>query len=108
MTEQLKNIGPDLLEQDGAETKVCATEHDEIIPQAKKIVKRANWLKDFHVQKGLKSSEIVETIRPLCPGFDKPLLAKCENPDRYGIQLSQKAMKLLKDTFGGNDDAGSA
>ena len=83
-------------------------EHDEMIPQAKKTVKRANWLKDFHVRKGLKAGEIVEAIRPLCSGFDKTLLTKCENPDRYGIQLSQKAMNALKETFGGNDDAGSA
>ena len=43
------------------------------------------------------AAEIVELIRPLCPGFDKPLLVKCENPEKYGIQLSQKAMRRLKE-----------
>lgn len=104
VTDRPKKKGPGLREQDGAEKKVCATEHGKIIPRTKGTVKRANWLKDFHVRKGLKSTEIVETIRPLFPGFDKTLLSKCENPDLYGIQLSQKAMMRLKETFGGNDD----
>ena len=97
-----KKLG--LLEQDRAETGVHEVKHGKIIPRTSRTVKRANWLKDFHVRKGLKGSEIVETIRPFCPGFDKMLLSKCENPDRYGIQLSQRAMKALKDAYGGNDD----
>ena len=49
------------------------------------------------MRSGLTSAEIVELIRPLCPGFDKPLLVKCENPDKYGTQLSAKAVRLLKE-----------
>lgn len=89
--------GPGLLEQDGAGNVSHTKEHDEMITQAKKTVKRANWLKEFHVRSGLTSAEIVELIRPLCPGFDKPLLVKCENPDKYGTQLSAKAVRLLKE-----------
>lgn len=106
VTDRLKKNGPGLLEQDGAEKKVHTAEHAEIIPRTKKTVKRTNWLKDFHMRKRLKPGEIVETVRLLFPGFDKPLLSKCENPERYGVQLSQKAIRLLKDTFGGDDDAG--
>ncbi|MBR6030117.1 MAG: hypothetical protein IKP40_13620 [Clostridia bacterium] len=98
MPEQQQKKGPGLLEQGGAK-RAQTTMHDEMIPQAKKTVKRANWLKEFHVQSGLSSAEIVELIRPLFPGFDKPLLVKCENPDKYGIQLSQKAMRRLKEAM---------
>lgn len=87
---------PGLLEQDGAES-VQTTKHEEMITRRKPNVKRANWLKEFHVRSGLTSAEIVELIRPLCPGFDKPLLVKCENPDKYGTQLSAKAVRLLKE-----------
>lgn len=96
MSDTQKKKCPGLLEQDGAE---CAqsNQHDEIITPNRQAVKpRANWLREFHVRSGLKSAEIIELIRPLCPGFDKTLLAKCENPDRYGIQISQKVIKHLK------------
>ena len=98
MAEGPKSKGPGLLEQDGAESvqKCANSQHGEMIPQARQAVKRANWLRDFHVQSGMKSAEIVELIRPSFPGFDKSLLAKCENPEKYGVQLSRKAMNLLK------------
>lgn len=105
VAERLKNKKPGLREQTEAVKGVPEAKHEKIIPRSKETVKRANWLKDFHVRSGLKAGEIVEAIRPLFPGFDKTLLTKCENPDRYGIQLSQRAMKLLKKTLGGNDDA---
>ena len=91
MSERKK---PGLLEQNRAD--VQTTKHDESIPQPKQTVKRANWLKAFHVRTDLTSAEIVETIRLLFPGFDKSLLSKCESPERYGIQLTQRAMHLLK------------
>ena len=96
MAEKPKNKSPDLREQDGAARPDQSQEHAEMIPQASGAVKRANWLREFHVRSGLKSAELVELIRPLCPGFDKSLLVKCENPDRYGVQLSQRVIRLLK------------
>ena len=94
MKNRPKNKGPGLLQQDGA-MNVQEKKHDEMIALPNRSVK-ANWLRDFHVQSGMKSAEIVELIRPSFPGFDKSLLAKCENPEKYGVQLSRKAMNLLK------------
>lgn len=92
-----KKEGPGLLEQDGAES-VQTTKHEERIPHGGATVKRrANWLKDFHVRSKLTSAEIVELVRPLCKGFDKPLLAKCENPEKYGVQISNKVIRYLKE-----------
>lgn len=99
---------PGLLEQDGANDVRHTKEHDEMITQAKKTVKRANWLREFHVRSGMTSAEIVELIRPLCPGFDKPLLVKCENPDKYGVQLSGKAIRRLKEYEEANKHDGPA
>ena len=91
-----KNKSPGLLEQDGAKDVRHAKEHAERISKSRLSVKRANWLREFHVRSGLTSREIVELIRPLCPGFDKPLLVKCENPEKYGIQLCQRVIRRLK------------
>ena len=73
-----KNKKPGLLEQNRAKSN----KHDERIAQEQQAVKGANWLKDFHVRSGLSGAEMVELIRPLCSGFDKTLLAKCENPEK--------------------------
>ena len=81
----------------GGAAKPYRNEHDVIISRVTRSVKRANWLKDFHTRNGLKSTEMVELIRPLCPGFDKQLLSKAENPEKYGVQLSQRVIKRLKE-----------
>lgn len=99
-----KQEGPGLLEQDGARNVSHTKEHDEMITQAKKTVKRANWLKEFHVRSGLTSAEIVELIRHLCPGFDRSLLTKCADPERYGVQLSRRVINQLKRLEGGTPD----
>ena len=83
---------PGLLEQDRAD----GNKHDKTLSQKTDSVK-ANWLEDFracHPQ--IKGTEIVEAVRVLCPGFDKTLLSKCLSPDRYGIQLSTRAVKALE------------
>ena len=67
----------------------------EIIPQTKRPVK-ANWLRDYRARRNLSAGEIVELVRPLCPGFDRTLLTKCEHPERYGIQLSPRVINRLK------------
>lgn len=83
----------------GGAAKPYRNEHDPMIPRVTRSVKskRANWLKDFHTRNGLKSTEMVELIRSLCPGFDKQLLSKAENPEKYGVQLSQRVIKRLKE-----------
>ena len=74
--------------------------HDEILSQKEASVNTANWLKDFRASHPkLQGTEIVEAVRILFPGFDKTLLSKCMNPEKYGIQLSQEVMERLKSTF---------
>lgn len=39
--------------------------------------------------------EAVNVVRELHPWFDKPLLCKCENSDRYGVRLVDDALEAL-------------
>lgn len=74
--------------------------HDKILSQNRASVNMANWLKDFRAaHPKLQGNEIVEAVRILFPGFDKTLLSKCMNPEKYGIQLSQEVMERLKSIF---------
>ena len=96
--ERVKNKSPGSVPADQGSTEAndVAPNHTEIVSRTGKPVK-ANWLRAFHVRSGLTAGEIVELIRPLYPSFDKTLLVKCENPEKYGIRLSQRAIRQLKE-----------
>ncbi len=82
----------------------CEPHHStEMIPQARRPVK-ANWLRDYRARCDLSAGEIVELIRSLCPGFDRTLLTKCSDPERYGVQLSRRVINQLKRMEGGKPD----
>lgn len=42
----------------------------------------------------MTTRETVQAIKAEYPGFDRPLLVKVDNPDRYGIQLVKRAQEL--------------
>ncbi|MDO4175801.1 MAG: hypothetical protein Q4D42_13665 [Eubacteriales bacterium] len=39
-------------------------------------------------------------VKKQYPGFDKSLLSKCTNSQKYGVQLVPEAMKILLKRFG--------
>ena len=56
-------------------------------------------VKQFREEHGISQSEAVRVIRDVHPGMDKHLLCKAENPDRYGIRLTNSAEQALEDAF---------
>lgn len=83
-----------LLEQDRAQIKKPET----IIPNSAKKV-NAGWLVEFRAANKLKPADIISALRRIYPSFDKFLCSKVENPEKYGIQLTQEAQDFLQITF---------
>ena len=59
----------------------------------------ADELKELRLKMKLPGRELVDTIRPIYPKFDKTVLSKCENGDVYGVQLRRDAMNALYEKF---------
>ena len=80
------------------------SKHDEILSQNGASVNMANWLRDFRAaHPKMQGTKIIETVRLLFPGFDKTLYSKASSPEKYGICLTAEAIKLLEDTFEGEE-----
>lgn len=47
-----------------------------------------------------ENAEMVALVKKAYPGFDKSLLSKCSNSERYGVELVPEAMKILLKRFG--------
>lgn len=47
-----------------------------------------------------ENAEMVALVKKSYPGFDKSLLSKCSNSERYGVELIPEAMKILLERFG--------
>lgn len=47
-----------------------------------------------------ENAEMVALVKKSYPGFDKTLLSKCSNSERYGVELIPEAMKILLERFG--------
>lgn len=52
-------------------------------------------LKEIREKSGAKAREIAEVIKTEYAGFDRPLLSKAEQPEKYGICLIPKAEALV-------------
>ncbi|MDO4175778.1 MAG: hypothetical protein Q4D42_13550 [Eubacteriales bacterium] len=46
------------------------------------------------------NAEMILLVKKQYPGFDKSLLSKCTNSQKYGVQLVPEAMKILLKRFG--------
>lgn len=47
-----------------------------------------------------ENAEMILLVKKQYPGFDKSLLSKCSNSERYGIELVPEAMAILLKRFG--------
>lgn len=56
-------------------------------------------VKTFRAERGISQPDAVRVIREIHPGMDKHLLSKVENPDRYGVRLTNSAEQALEDAF---------
>lgn len=45
----------------------------------------------------LSYDEMVEAVRPVYPGMDKPLLSKAMNTGKYGVALTIRAVNIILD-----------
>ena len=60
---------------------------------------KPNPLKNLRETKKLAARDMVDTVRELFPKYDKSLQAKCENGDKYGVDLKPQAMDALLAKF---------
>lgn len=56
-------------------------------------------VKNFREQHGISQRDAVNVIREQFAGFDKYLLSKVENPDKYGVRLVNSAEQALVDAY---------
>lgn len=72
------------------------------VPQKVEVVKsewsRAAQLQWLFLHCGT-SRELVEEIQKIYPKFDKTVLCKAKNPDAYGVEICDKALKHLWKTY---------
>lgn len=47
-----------------------------------------------------ENAEMIALVRERYPGFDKSLLSKCSNSEKYGVELIPEAMAILLERFG--------
>lgn len=59
----------------------------------------ANELTELCISKQISRKEMVEVVQTIYSGFDKTVLSKCENVEKYGISLRPDAMKALYAKF---------
>ena len=72
------------------------------VPQKVEVVKsewsRAAQLQWLFLHCGT-SRELVEEIQKIYPKFDKTVLCKAKNPDAYGVEICDEALKHLWQTY---------
>lgn len=54
-----------------------------------------NHQRDLRLRSGLKLDALADIVKEVHPNFDKTLLSKCENPEKYGVKLDYQTFKLL-------------
>lgn len=56
-------------------------------------------VKEFRETRDLSVKDVVSVVRESAPGFDRFLLSKVENPEKYGIRLLNGIEQALEDSF---------
>ena len=56
-------------------------------------------VKVFREEHDISQNEAAKIIKEVHPGMDKHLLSKVENPDKYGVRLTNSAEQVLEDAF---------
>lgn len=82
---------------------VISNNTDAIVANSKQEVKSENAIQRLRIERHIPVSQMVEVVRTLYPGYDKPLHSKVDNGDKYGIRLRADAEKLLISHFAGNE-----
>ena len=49
----------------------------------------------LRVENNLKAADIVDVVKKKLPSFDKSMLSKAENGDRYGIAIKSEIMDII-------------
>ena len=69
------------------------------IPVLVKGRTRSEELRHLHFSCNVPARELVSTVQTIFPKFDKTVLSKAENADKYGVEIGREAMKLLWETY---------
>lgn len=56
-------------------------------------------LRELRLGKKLPAKEIVAVVQRMYPSFDKTMLSKSENGDKYGVSIRRDALNALIDEF---------
>ena len=72
---------------------VASNNTDAIVTDSKPEVKSENAIQRLRVERHIPVADMVEVVRTLYPGYDKPLHSKVDNGDKYGIRLRADAEK---------------
>lgn len=56
-------------------------------------------LKKFRERYGVQTKEIIEELSKVFPNYTKGVHSMAEHPERYGVQLTSKAVSVLKRRF---------
>lgn len=70
----------------------------DMITHSEEKVKR-NLLKELRVENDLSARDMVEVVREKYPKYDKTLQTKCENGDKYGVDIRGDALEALYEKF---------
>lgn len=54
-----------------------------------------NELRELRLRKKIPASEIIAFVQQYHPNFDKTMLSKCENSERYGATISRDIMNAI-------------
>lgn len=76
---------------------------EAIVNDSKPEVKSENEIQRLRVERHIPVADMVDVVRTLYPGYDKPLHSKVDNGEKYGIRLRPDAEKLLLHHFAMND-----
>ena len=60
-------------------------------------------LRELRISKKLQAKDIVATVQRIYPSFDKAMLSKSENFERYGVTIRRDALDVLIDEFAPED-----
>ena len=58
-----------------------------------------NELKLLRESAGVSATEVAGALQPMFPKIDKTVISKCEHQDSYGIALTKKAMRVLREKY---------
>lgn len=62
-------------------------------------------LRNYRKKKALTGADICKALKPVYPKVAPPTITMAEQPEKYGVQLTDKAEQLIQQQYGPAEDA---